>query len=218
MLKINILTLFPEFFSSPLQTSMLKIAQTQQKIEFKLINIRDFAQDKHQITDEPPYGGGAGMIMKIEPIALALQSLKLEKNQLDKLILLTSAKGQLFTQALATEYSQLTELTLICGHYQDVDQRVADYLVDGEISIGNYILTGGEPATLVIADVVTRLIPGVLGNQASLANESHSQTQIKSAPQYTRPENYQGWTVPSVLLSGDHQKIEQWRKKKLKLN
>ena len=216
MLKINILSLFPEFFSIPLQTSILKKAQLLNFIQFNIVNVRDFAQDKHQITDEPPYGGGAGMIMKIEPIDLALKSLKVKKGQKNKLIILTSAKGEQFDQSMATSFSKLTEITIICGHYQDVDARVSQFLIDKEVSIGEFILTGGETASLVMVDAITRLIPGVLGNPESLVNESHSNAILSSYPQYTRPENYQGWKVPEILMSGDHEKIKVWREKNTK--
>jgi tRNA (guanine37-N1)-methyltransferase len=214
MPTLNFLTLFPEFFTIPLQTSILKKAQAENKVNFNIINIRDFAQDKHQVTDEPPYGGGAGMVMKIEPIDLALKSLNLKKGQKNKAIVLTSAKGEIFTQQTAITFSQLKEITIICGHYEGVDERVAQHLVDYELRIGDYVLTGGEPAALVMADAITRLVPGVLGNPESLVNESHSGPNQKAAPQYTRPEIYQGWQVPKVLLSGDHEKIKQWREKK----
>jgi tRNA (guanine37-N1)-methyltransferase len=213
MLYINILTLFPQFFDSPLRTSILQKAQKKKLVNFNVINIRDFADDKHQITDEAPYGGGPGMIMKVEPIHKALQSINAQKGQQNKKILLTSAKGQKFSQSKAQSLSNLKELTIICGHYQDIDQRIVDHLVDEEISIGDYVMTGGEPAAIVISDAVTRLIPGVLGNENSLNQETHSSVNYKSYPHYTRPENYNNWSVPKVLLSGDHQKIEDWRKK-----
>lgn len=215
MNTLNILTLFPEFFDTPLTSSMLKKAQHEEVVKFNIINIRDFAQDKHQITDESPYGGGAGMVMKIEPIDLALQSLKLKKGQANKAIILTSAKGDIFSQKKAVSFSKLDEITIICGHYEGVDERVAEYLVDYELRIGDYVLTGGEPAALVMADAITRLVPGVLGNPESLIDESHAKPQQMSYPQYTRPEKYNGWQVPDVLLSGDHEKIKQWRENKI---
>ncbi len=211
-MKINILTLFPNFFASPLQESILKRAQDNDKVEFQIVNIRDFAQDKHHTTDLPPYGGGAGMVMKVEPIDLALQSLGVEKGQQDSLIVLTSAKGQVFTQQKSREWQKLKFLTIVCGHYEGVDQRVADHLVDTEIRIGDYVLTGGEPAALVMLDAVTRLVPGVVGNDESLEQESHDQPGFLAHPQYTRPKKYKDWQVPEVLLSGNHEKIKAWRK------
>lgn len=211
-MKINILTLFPEFFTSPLNSSIIKLAQEKKKVEFEVVDIRDFAQDKHQTTDLPPYGGGPGMVMKIEPIDLALQSLGVKPGQKQSLIVLTSAKGKLFSQSQAQTWSELKQLTIICGHYEGVDERAALHLVDQEVRIGSYVLTGGEPAALVMSDAVTRLIPGVVGNTDSLDSESHSKPGFKAHPQYTRPENYRGWQVPEVLLSGDHGRIQQWRK------
>jgi tRNA (guanine37-N1)-methyltransferase len=212
---INILTLFPNYFDKTLHSSMLQKAQESNKVKFKIVNTRNFAQDKHQITDEAPYGGGAGMIMKVEPIDFALKSLNVKKGQSNKKIILTSAKGRVFTQSMADKFSKLSELTIICGHYQGVDERVAKYLVDEEVRIGDYVLTGGEPAVLVISDAVVRLIPGVLGNMDSLKQESHSKPGLMGYPQYTRPELYKDWEVPKVLLSGDHKKIQQWRKNHL---
>lgn len=211
-MTINILTLFPDFFASPLQSSILGKAPERAEIKVNLVDIRQYAQGKHQITDEPPYGGGAGMVMKVEPIDRALAALGCSKGQANKQILLTSAKGERFTQQQAHHYSKLEELTIICGHYEGVDERVATHLVDQEVRIGDYVLTGGEPAALVIVDAVARLIPGVLGNQASLEDESHQTEGQLSYPQYTRPEDYKGWKVPEVLLSGDHQRIEEWRR------
>lgn len=218
-MKINILTLFPDFFSSPLNSSILARAKEKGLVEYNLINIRDCAFDKHQITDERPFGGGAGMVMKVEPIDRALAALTNQGNKFDlkkkkesHRIILTSAKGKRFTQDVATDYCSLEELTIVCGHYEGVDERVAKYLVDEEVRIGDYVLTGGEPASLVIADAVTRLVPGVLGNEESLEDESHSKPGEFSSAQYTRPREYRSWSVPEVLLSGDHQRIEEWRR------
>jgi len=208
---ISILTLFPECFESPLKASIIKRAQEKELVKFNVLNIRDFAQDKHKTTDDRPFGGGAGMVMKVEPIELALESLGVKKGQPDSKIVLTSAKGEKFVQEKAREFSGIKHLVIICGHYQDVDQRVVDHLVDEEVSIGDYILTGGEPAALVITDAVTRLLPGVLGNAGSLQNESHDQPGEISPPSYTRPADYKGQQVPEVLLSGDPKKIESWK-------
>lgn len=215
-MKLNLLTLFPHFFDTPLNSSMLAKAQERAELTIKLVDIRQFAQDKHQVTDEPPYGGGAGMVLKIEPIDQALQSLGCKKGGVNKKIILTSAKGKLFTQQTAQAYSQLEEITIICGHYQGVDERVAQHLVDEEVRVGDFVLTGGEPAALVMIDSVVRLLPGVLGNEASLENESHQQEGVAGCPHYTRPAEYKGWPVPRVLLSGDHQAIESWRQEEMK--
>lgn len=217
-MKFTILTLFPEFFTTPFQTSILKRAQTElgengTPIEISVVNIRDFTTDKHKVTDDHPYGGGPGMVMKVEPIDLALESVK--KNSSGKTItVLTSAKGKLFNQQKAQDYSQLDELIIICGHYEGVDERVADHLIDEEIRIGDYVMTGGEPAAIVIVDAVTRLLPNVLGNVLSAVQESHSEPGYLEHPQYTRPEEYKGWKVPEVLLSGHHAKIQEWQAKK----
>ena len=163
-MTINILTLFPEYFDSVLQTSMLKRAQDKGLVSFKVINIRDYAQDKHRVTDDRPFGGGPGMVMKVEPIALALESLSVaDKGR----VLLTSAKGRQFSQPVAQQLATLTSVTIICGHYEGVDERVAENLVDEEVRIGDYVLTGGEPAAAVMVDAITRLLPGVLGNEES---------------------------------------------------
>ncbi len=211
-MQINMLTLFPDFFSSALQTSILKRAQSKDLVQLKLVNLRDFTTDKHQTTDQRPFGGGPGMVLMVEPIDRALAALGVAKGQPGKLIVLTSAKGELFQQANAHAWSQLEELTIICGHYEGVDERVAEHLVDQEVRIGDYVLTGGEPAALVMLDATVRLLTGVLGNPASNAGESHSQPGFFAHPQYTQPRDYKGWSVPEVLLSGDHQRIEEWRK------
>ncbi len=216
-MKINILTIFPDFFHSIIDCSMLKKAQERGAVEIQIVNIRDYAFDKHHLTDEPPFGGGAGMVMKIEPIDLALQALGVKKGQAHSCILLTSAKGSLYTQKKAQEYSQFEKVTLICGHYQGVDERVAENLVDDELRVGDYVLTGGESATVVILDSIVRLIPGVLGNSESLLNESHQEDGLFGAPVYTRPAVYRQWKVPPVLLSGDHLQIDEWRTQKREL-
>lgn len=210
-MKINILTIFPKFFETPLETSILKRAIGREMVEFKILNLRDFAEDRHQTTDERPFGGGPGMVMMIEPIDKALQSLGVSKGQTNKKIILTSAKGSLFTQETARSFAALDELSIICGHYEGVDERVALNLVDEEMRIGDYVLTGGEAAAMVMSDAVTRLIPGVLGNELSNQDESHSEMGKMGHPQYTKPVEYNGWSVPEILLSGHHEKIKEWR-------
>ncbi len=207
-MTIHILTIFPEFFSSVLQTSILQRAQEKKIVSFHIINIRDFSIDTHKTTDDKPFGGGPGMVMKVDSIDRALDSLQIQ----NKKVVLTSAKGKLFTQQDAQRYSLVDDLVFICGHYEGVDERVAQYLADEEVRIGNYVLTGGEPAAMVMTDAVVRLIPGVLGNKASNKNESHSQPGFLNYPVYTRPEVYKTWKVPKVLLSGHHAKIEAWKK------
>ena len=218
-MKINILTLFPEFFETPLQSSILKRAQDQQLVEINILNIRDFATDKHHTTDDRPFGGGPGMVMMVEPIDLALEKVESEKSKeksYQSKTILTSAQGKVFTQQLAQEYSQLDEITLICGHYEGVDERVVEHLIDEEVRIGDYVLTGGEAAVLVMLDAVARLIPGVLGNDLSNQDESHSEPGKLGFPQYTRPADYKGWKVPEVLVEGHHAKIQQWREEQRK--
>jgi len=215
-MEISFLTIFPKIFDCYLNESILKRAQKKKLIKFNIVNIRDFATDKHKTVDDKPYGGGPGMILKIEPIFLALKSLKLKsriKSQKSRIVLL-SAKGKTFDQKMAYRLAKYNHLIFICGRYEGVDERVAKYLADEEISIGNYILTGGELPAMVIADAITRLIPGVIRPE-SLKEESFSKlkTKFKEYPQYTRPENFMGWKVPKILLSGNHKKINEWRKK-----
>ncbi|OGJ37807.1 MAG: tRNA (guanosine(37)-N1)-methyltransferase TrmD [Candidatus Pacebacteria bacterium RIFOXYB1_FULL_39_46] len=211
-MQIFIFTLFPEFFNSVFATSILGRALKNKLLKIQIVNLRDFATDKHHTTDDRPYGGGPGMVMKVEPINLALQEFKFKKGMAKEKIILTSAKGKVFTQQTAGDWQTLDRLALICGHYEGVDERVVKHLIDEEIRIGDYVLTGGEPAVTVMVDALTRLIPGVLGNELSNLDESHSTPGKLGHPQYTRPENYQGWRVPAELLTGDHQKITAWRK------
>lgn len=212
-MHIFIFTLFPEYFESLLGPSILGRAIKEKYLTVTLVNIRDFAKDKHQMTDDRPYGGGPGMVMKVEPIDLALQHHGFKKGTAWEKIVLTSAKGEPFAQATARTWQSLNRLAIICGHYEGVDERVADYLVDEEIRVGDYVLTGGEPAAVVMIDSVARLIPGVLGNEASNKGESHEIPGQFGHPQYTRPEEYKGWKVPAELLTGDHKKIEEWRRR-----
>ena len=222
-MKITILTLFPDFFTSPLASSMLKRAQNSDSVTFSIINIRDFTTDKHSTTDDRPFGGGAGMVLKVEPIFNALQSLDLlekdgenkgkRKKNDSRLVLLTSAKGDQFTQEKARASAQYTEIIIICGHYEGVDERVALHLIDAEVRIGDYVLTGGEPAAIVLADAISRLVPGVLGNESSLEGESHDKPGVFGYPQYTRPEVFNDWATPSTLLGGNHAEIKTWREK-----
>ena len=215
-MKINILTIFPEFFDQPLQTSILGKAIGKQFIEVKVIDLRQFALDKHHTTDERPFGGGPGMVLKVDPIYLALESLGQVKAQPGVQRLLTSAKGRIFNQQTAQQLVKLKVITIVCGHYEGVDERVAEHLIDQELRIGDYVLTGGEPAALVMIDAVARLLPGVLGNERSPVNESHSAPGKLGFPQYTRPADFHGWSVPEVLLSGNHRQIEAWRAKQEK--
>jgi tRNA (guanine37-N1)-methyltransferase len=210
-MKIILLTLFPEYFVTPFATSMLKRAQAAGVVTFEVVNIREFASDKHRVTDDRPFGGGAGMVMLVEPIDRALQAVQpLWPHPAHKRVLM-SAKGSPFVQATARAFSQLEELVIICGHYEGVDERVAEHLIDVEIRWGDAVLTGGEPAAAAIVDSVTRLLPGVLGNSLSLEKESHDEPGFLAAPQYSRPREYNGWSVPPVLLEGNHKEIQLWK-------
>lgn len=211
MLQIDIITLFPEYFDGVLQASILGRAIKNTQITVNVHNLRPFGVGKHHLTDDRPFGGGAGMVLLVEPIDKALQSLDYAKGTENEIIALTSAQGPQFTQPIAREWSQLKRLCLICGHYEGVDERVAQYLIDTEIRIGDFVLTGGEPAAAVIADSLARLQPDVLGNQDSLQGESHNEPGVLGYPQYSRPAEYRGWEVPATLLSGDHAKIAAFR-------
>ena len=206
-MKISIITLFPEVFDSILNTSILKRAQQKGKVIFELINLRDFGEGKHKLVDDRPYGGGAGMVLRADILAAALSSLK--KGH----VVLTSASGKPYNQTKAGNLSKLDHIIIICGHYEGVDQRFIDKYIDEEISIGDYVLTGGEIPAMVIVDSITRLIPGVLKKPEATTNESFTENLLEG-PQYTRPEEFEGEKVPEILLSGDHKKIEQWRQQK----
>src|SRR3990167_1913991 len=211
-MRIDILTLFPEAIAPYLATSIVGRAQEDKLADIHLTNIRDFAQDKHKTVDDAPYGGGAGMVMKIEPIHTALNHVEFIAGPDKPHVIVLSARGKQFTQQKAIELSKLDHIILICGRYEGIDQRVADHLADEEISIGPYVLTGGELPAMVIVDTVVRLLPGVVGDPQSLTEESHSQPRYLEYPQYTRPETYQGWKVPKTLLSGHHAAILKWRR------
>jgi tRNA (guanine37-N1)-methyltransferase len=210
MIRFDILSVFPEMFESPLNHSILKRAQEKGMAEIHLHNIRDYAEDKHRMTDDAPYGGGGGMVMKVEPIDRALASIVPSRD--NALVVLLTPQGETFNQKIAEEMSRYFRIVLVCGHYEGVDERVRDHLVDREISIGDFVLTGGELSAMIIVDAVTRLIPGVLGNYDSASYDSFS-TGLLEYPHYTRPGNYRGWQVPDVLLSGNHREIESWRRK-----
>ena len=187
--------------------SILKRAQEKGLVSLEALDLRSWATDRHRTTDDAPYGGGPGMVMKIEPISRALDTLRLVGTK----VLLMTPQGRRFDQRIAEAYSRQRHLIIICGHYEGVDQRVADHLVDDEISIGDYVLTNGALAALVFVDAVVRLIPGVLGDEASAAQDSFSE-RLLDHPHYTRPESFKGWSVPHVLLSGNHAAIEEWRR------
>jgi tRNA (guanine37-N1)-methyltransferase len=208
-MRFDLLTLFPEMFQGPLNESLLKKAQAKGLLSFNLINIRDFTDDKHKTADDSPYGGGAGMVMKVEPIAKAISKSK-DKSQKAKVILLCPT-GRVLTQTKIEELSKEEHLVLLCGHYEGVDERVRA-LVDEEISIGDYVLTGGELPALVLIDAVARYIPGVVKEEASVKNDSFHNGLLDHSS-YTKPEEFGGKKVPEVLLSGHHAEIDSWRRK-----
>lgn len=207
-MQFDILTIFPDFFASSLKVSLLGKAIAAQKISVSIHNIRDFATDKHKQVDDVPYGGGPGMVMKPEPMVAAVEAIPRQKKS--RVVLLTP-RGEVFNQARAQSWRTLDQLILICGRYEGVDERVSELVVDEEISIGDYVLSGGEAAALVILDTMVRLLPGVIGNEASLAQESFGEGLLEY-PQYTRPAEFRGLKVPQVLQSGHHAEIEAWRR------
>ena len=211
-MKIDILTLFPEICRAPLSESMMKRAQENKIVDLRIHTLRDWTTDKHHIVDDAPFGGGQGMVMKPEPIFAAVEELQQSaiKNQKSKIILM-SPGGRRLDQKLATELSQESHLIVICGHYEGVDHRVIEQIVDLEISIGDYVLTNGAIAAVVLVDAVARLLPGVLGHEQSAHDDSFS-AGLLEAPQYTRPAEFRGWKIPEVLLSGNHAEIAKWRK------
>jgi len=209
VIRFDVLSIFPEMLRSPLDFSLLKKAREKGLIEIGLHDIRDWAEDKHRMTDDAPYGGGCGMVMKVEPLERALKSIRRADAQ--SLVVLMTPQGETFHQKIAAEFAKQNQMILICGRYEGFDERIREHLVDREISIGDYILTGGELSALVVIDAVSRLIPGVLGNDASAAKESFSQGLLEY-PQYTRPAEYKGWCVPEVLASGNHAQIERWQR------
>lgn len=222
-MTFQLLTIFPKMFDSYLNEGILRRASDKKIVKFKIHNLRDWTSDKHRTVDDAPYGGGAGMLMKIEPLYQAIKDLKktkkltkLTKKSTKRKIILLSAGGRKWNQSLAKKYSKLDELIFICGRYEGVDARIKNF-IDEEISVGDYVLTGGELPALTIIDSITRLLPGVLGNKESIIEESHSEDGVNEYPQYTRPEIFtvgaKKYKVPAVLLSGDHKKVKEWQEK-----
>lgn len=214
MTKIYILTIFPEAFEGPFSTGLFQKALERGLVKVDIRNIRDCTHDRHHTTDDYPYGGGAGMVMKPEPLFEAVEAIKEELSKegvADVPIILLSPQGRLFTEQIALDLSKSSHLIFICGEYEGVDERVIEHLVTDEISIGDYVLTGGELAAMVVVNAVTRLVPGFLGSPESLISESHTGGLLEY-PQYTRPPVFRGWAVPEVLLSGNHAQIAEWRK------
>lgn len=209
-MKFDIISIFPEVLDPYFETSILKRAQEKGIASFTSHNLRNYTKDVHKSVDDAPYGGGAGMVMKVAPVYDAVEAIKQEDARTR--IILFSAKGRQFTQEDAQRFTQYDQIIGICGRYEGVDDRVAEYIADEEISVGPYVLTGGEIPALIVCDAVTRLLPGALGNPESLEEESYGQKYQQTYPQYTRPENFHNWTVPEILLGGNHAEIKQWRK------
>ena len=209
-MRIDIVTLFPETFESPLKASILGKARERGFVNLNLVNIRDFATDRHRVTDDAPFGGGPGMVLKPEPVFAAVESLK-EVNSLHNIVLL-SPQGRKFNQRIAADLASNSDMVLVCGRYEGVDERIRLGLATDEISVGDYVLSGGEIPALVVVDAVARLIPGVIGNESCLSTDSFCKGWL-GTPHYTRPRSFRGMTVPDILLSGDHRRIQQWRLK-----
>jgi tRNA (guanine37-N1)-methyltransferase len=225
-MRIDIITLFPEICRAPLNESMMKRAQENGALELRIHNLRDWTNDKHHVVDDAPFGGGQGMVMKPEPIFAAVEDLRGEsrktsnaeqskiENREPKIILM-SPTGRRFDQRLAEQLSQESHLVIVCGHYEGIDHRVVEHLIDEEISIGDYVLTNGAIAAVVVADAIVRLIPGVLGDEKSARDDSFREGLLEG-PQYTRPAEFRGWKVPEILLSGNHGEVAKWRKEQAK--
>lgn len=206
-MRIDILTLFPEICRAPLGESIMKRAQESGALELRIHNLRDWTTDKHRMTDDAPFGGGQGMVMKPEPIFAAVESL--QRN--DSMVILMTPQGRRFNQEIAAKFSSQQHLIIVCGHYEGIDHRVTEQLAELEISIGDYVLTNGAIAAVVVVDAVARLLPRVLGHEQSAADDSFS-SGLLEAPQYTRPAEFRGWKVPDALLSGNHAAIAAWRR------
>jgi tRNA (guanine37-N1)-methyltransferase len=212
----HLLTIFPEFFAGPFDFGVVKRAKEAGLLDIRIHNLRDWTHDRHKTVDDRPFGGGEGMVLKPQPIFEAVECIWPERNPGQRVVLL-SAQGRLFDQAMANRLSQSSELLLICGRYEGVDERVAEHLADEEIAIGNYVLSGGELAAAVVVDTVARLLPGVLGNESSAAFESFQDTGhgegLLDCPHWTRPADFRGWKAPDVLLNGNHEEIRQFRRR-----
>ncbi|OGW63584.1 MAG: tRNA (guanosine(37)-N1)-methyltransferase TrmD [Nitrospirae bacterium RBG_16_64_22] len=213
MKNCHVLTLFPGFFSSPLSETLLKRAREKGALDVSLVDIRGFTEGRHKTADDAPYGGGAGMVLKPEPIFRAVEAVR-RSSQAEVRVVLLSPQGKLFSQETAREYAENPkDLVLICGRYEGVDERVAAHLADEELSIGDYVLSGGEAPALVVLEAVARLLPGVLGAEESARQDSFSEHGILDHPHYTRPPEFEGMKVPDVLLSGNHEEIRKWRRR-----
>ena len=207
-MRIDVVTLFPGTFAGPLSESMLRLAQERQRVEIRVIDLREYTEGRHRVADDYPFGGGGGMVLKPEPLFRAVEELRGPETR----VVLLCPQGATFTQATAARLAALHHLVLLCGHYEGVDERVRTHLVDEEISIGDYVLTGGEVPALVVMDAVVRLLPGVLGDPAAPSKDSFAEGRL-DYPQYTRPAEFRGLGVPEILLSGDHDRIGRWRRR-----
>lgn len=210
-MRIDILTLFPNMFSGPFAESIVKRAMDRNLISIIIHNLRDWGSGKHRVVDDYPFGGGTGMVMKPGPIFEAIEAITAEGARPSAPVILLTPQGRVFNQRIAAELAALDQLILICGHYEGIDERVREHLATDEISIGDYVLTGGELAAMVVVDAVVRQLPGVLGSEESAKDDSHT-SGLLEYPQYTRPQTYRGWEVPQVLLSGNHAQIATWRR------
>lgn len=210
-MRIDILTLFPNMFSGPFSESIVKRAVERNLVSIVIHNLRDWGLGKHRVVDDYPFGGGSGMVMKTEPLFEAVEAIKAKSGYLSASVILLTPQGRVFNQKIAAELATHDQLILICGHYEGIDERVREHLATDEISIGDYVLTGGELAAMVITDATVRQIPGALGSEASVEEDSHT-SGLLEYPQYTRPQVYRGWEVPKVLLSGNHAQITRWRR------
>ncbi len=211
---IEVLTLFPEMFPGVIESSMLRRAQDKGIVTIRVRNIRDFTTDKHHVADDTPYGGGPGMVMKPEPIAAAIETCVAENHPIPLTRIYLTPDGETWSQRLAEEFSRLPGLLLLCGHYEGIDQRIRDYFIDREISIGDYVLTGGEIPAMIVIDSIVRLLPGALVNEESSRKDSFSGEGLLDYPHYTRPAVFRDYAVPEILLSGHHKNIEEWRRQR----
>jgi tRNA (guanine37-N1)-methyltransferase len=205
-MRISIVTIFPDFFTTPLSLSIPGRAAKAGLVSYNVVDLREFAHDKHKTVDDYPFGGGAGMVMKPDPFFEAVESIAPKGP-----VLLMSARGRPFTHSDAVRLSVAGDVTMLCGHYKDVDQRVADHLATEEVSLGDFVLSGGEFAALAVTDAIVRLLPGALGTHEAASTDSFYDEGLLSPPSYTRPAEFRGWAVPEILLSGDHKKVAQWR-------
>ena len=211
-MRFHIVTIFPEFFAGPFDFGVVRRARAEGRLEIRIHDLRNWTHDRHKTVDDRPFGGGEGMLLKPEPLFDAVEAIFPNRTSRQRVILM-SAQGRRFTQTVAREFAELDDLLVVCGRYEGVDERVAEHLADEEVSVGDFVLSGGELPAALVVDAVARLLPGVLGNEASSQNESFSgeNENFLDCPQYTRPAEFRGWRVPEVLLGGNHQEIKRWR-------